>query len=117
MPLYGLWLVTLTGEKANLPEVCQGIRQVLTPCSTAFTMESVTFWYTSCFSPAVFSCVDIEVAPNFWCLGAVPSVNLSRSRFRSGMRFASIIEPQTCLQNTAYPLSCQVKSATIRRDN
>jgi len=35
MPLYGFLLVTLIGENANFPEVCQGIRQLLTPCSIA----------------------------------------------------------------------------------
>jgi hypothetical protein len=35
-------LVTLIGEKANFPEVCHGIRQLLTPCSIALMIWDVT---------------------------------------------------------------------------
>jgi hypothetical protein len=58
-PRYGFLLVTLTGENANLPEVCHGIRQLLAPCSIALTIWDVTRSYTSRFSVAVFSFVDI----------------------------------------------------------
>ena len=63
MPLYGFLVVTLIGENANFPEVCQGMRQLLTPASIALTIWDVTRWYTSCFSDAVFSLLDI-VKPN-----------------------------------------------------
>ena len=59
MPLYGFLLITLTGENANFPEVCHGIRQLLTPASIALTICDVTRAYTSGFSDAVFSFVDI----------------------------------------------------------
>jgi hypothetical protein len=64
MPRYGFLLMALIGLKANFPEVCQGILQLLTPCSIAFTIESVTLRYTSSFGK-VFSFVDIKVDPNF----------------------------------------------------
>src|SRR5437879_2139760 len=44
------------GENANFPEVCHGMRQLLTPASIALTIWDVTRLYTSC---AVFSFVDI----------------------------------------------------------
>src|SRR5712692_9278597 len=56
MPRYGFLLVTLIGENANLPEVCHGIRHLLTPASIALTIWDVTRLYTSC---EVFSFVDI----------------------------------------------------------
>src|SRR5947207_13107300 len=59
MPRYGFLLVTLTGEHANLPEVCQGIRHVLTPASIALMIWDVTRAYTSCFSVAVISGVAV----------------------------------------------------------
>ncbi len=69
MPLYGFLLVTLIGENANLPEVCHGIRQLLTPASIALMIWDVTRLYTSCFSVAVFSFVDIVKLFLSRCLG------------------------------------------------
>src|SRR6266516_1142608 len=63
MPRYGFLLVTLMGENANFPEVCHGMRQLLTPASIALTIWDVTREYTSCFSGAVFSFVDIVKPP------------------------------------------------------
>jgi hypothetical protein len=37
----GFLQITLTGEKANRPDVCHGKRQVLTPCSIALTIWDV----------------------------------------------------------------------------
>jgi hypothetical protein len=75
--------MTLTGENANLPEVCHGIRQFPTPCSIALTIWDVTRWYTSCLGVMVLSCVDIEAPLKLWCSGATSSANLARSRFAS----------------------------------
>ena len=61
IPLYAFLLVTLIGEKANLPDVCQGIRQEVTPCSIALTIWDVTLAYTSRLSVAVLSVLGIEV--------------------------------------------------------
>ena len=59
MPRYGFRLVTLMGEKENRPDVCQGIRQVPTPCSIALMIASVTLRYTSRFSVEVESMLEI----------------------------------------------------------
>jgi hypothetical protein len=42
MPLYAFLLVTLIGEKANRPDVCQGMCQLLTPFSIALIIWAAT---------------------------------------------------------------------------
>jgi hypothetical protein len=42
MPRYGFLLVTLMGEKAKPPDVCQGTCQLLTPFPIALMIWAVT---------------------------------------------------------------------------
>ncbi len=63
MPRYGFRLVTLIGLKAKRLLVCHGIFQLPTPCSIALMIASVTLRYTSRFSVAVESMLDIVKCP------------------------------------------------------
>ena len=60
MPRYGFLLDTLIGLNTNRPEVCHGMRHVPAPCSIAVMIWSVTRAYTSRYSVAVLSEVDIR---------------------------------------------------------
>ena len=96
------------GEKAKRPLVCQGIRQLLTPCSIALTIWDVTRAYTSCFSVAVFSVPDIVLDLSTRCLGAVPGSSLTRSRF--GLVFDSFEESNTRARLRIHPTPYGVKN-------
>src|ERR1019366_5274692 len=96
MPLYGFLLVTLMGEKAYRPEVCQGIDQFPTPCSIAVIIASVTVRYTSRFSVALLSEVDIRETHPFAMFrghaglasGKAPSILMVDSLYKSSTRTA-----------------------------
>ncbi len=57
------------------------MRQLLTPCSIALTIWDVTRLYTSCFSVAVFSFVDIVKIVLSRCLGIGRCLRTCRFRF------------------------------------
>src|SRR5207248_3514519 len=69
MPRYAFLLVALIGDAASLPDVCQGIFQLPTPCSIAWMIWDVTRAYTSGFWAEVFSSVDIEAPFSFGVQG------------------------------------------------
>src|SRR2546425_8412569 len=101
MPLYGFLLVTLTGENANFPEVCHGMRHVLTPASIALMIWDVTRWYTSCFSVAVFSFVVIVKLALSRCLGIGRCSTTCRFRLCIA-RINQIIEEKKLLEVTEF---------------
>ena len=63
MPRCGFLAVDVTEEKANRPDVYQGIFRLLAPWSIAFMNLDGTRACMSSVWVEVFSFVDIEVAP------------------------------------------------------